>query len=186
MHPFETASERVDCARPAEAVGGHLFADLYGVGKTAMTVTGRFSCSAVAFEMNKTFAKTLIDNMERYSNEGARADTDAGAREASSEVSDEQPRADDKIRRVRGEVEEVKQVMTDNIDRILERGDKIELLVDKSQDLSEQANKFKKSSTQLRRNMWWRNAKLQAIVGCGILAVAIGIALSSTKCFGAC
>ena len=138
MHPFETASERVDCARPAEAVGGHLFADLYGVGKTAMTVTGRFSCSAVAFEMNKTFAKTLIDNMERYSNEGARADTDAGAREASSGVSDEQPRADDKIRRVRGEVEEVKQVMTDNIDRILERGDKIELLVDKSQDLSEQ------------------------------------------------
>jgi len=34
--------------------------------------------------------------------------------------------------------------------------------------------------------MWWRNAKLQAIVGCGILGVAIAVALSSTKCFGAC
>ena len=98
----------------------------------------RFLCRAVAFEMNKTFAKTLIDNMERYSKPGASAHTDAGAREVSSEVSDDQPGADDKIRRVRGEVEQVKQVMTDNIDRILERGDKIDLLVDKSQDLSEQ------------------------------------------------
>jgi hypothetical protein len=32
------------------------------------------------------------------------------------------------------------QVMTENIDRILDRGDKIELLVDKSSDLVEQVS----------------------------------------------
>lgn len=54
--------------------------------------------------------------------------------------------------------------MSENIERILDRGDKIELLVDKSGDLSEQALKFKRSSKQLQRKLWWHNLKLQIII----------------------
>jgi vesicle-associated membrane protein 7 len=35
--------------------------------------------------------------------------------------------------------------MVENIDRVLQRGEKIELLVDKSEQLSSQAKKFEKS-----------------------------------------
>ena len=35
------------------------------------------------------------------------------------------------MNRVQGEIEEVRQVMVENIDKVLERGEKIELLVDK-------------------------------------------------------
>jgi vesicle-associated membrane protein 7 len=41
----------------------------------------------------------------------------------------------DKITRVRGEIMDVKRGMVDNIDKILDRGDKIELLVDKAASL---------------------------------------------------
>jgi hypothetical protein len=80
----------------------------------------------VAFEMNKTFAKAMSDKVDHYNKQGS--DLEAGA----------EVRGAEKIQKVRGEIEEVKQVMTENIDRILERGDKIELLVDKSSHLQEQ------------------------------------------------
>eukprot|EP00802_Teleaulax_amphioxeia_P017273 Tamp_17424.p1 GENE.Tamp_17424~~Tamp_17424.p1 ORF type:complete len:199 (-),score=49.70 Tamp_17424:514-1110(-) len=92
--------------------------------------------TAVAFEMNKTFASVLTQQMDAF-NAGPGPRAEAGARDSGLEGRTGGAGAD-KIEKVRGEIEEVKQVMTDNIDRILERGDKIELLVDKSLDLSEQ------------------------------------------------
>ena len=91
--------------------------------------------------MNKTFSKTLVDDMHRYNSRNAAGAAgggeEAGARAAGDDLA-EAGGADAKIRKVKGEIEEVKQVMTDNIDRILDRGDKIDLLVDKSLDLSAQ------------------------------------------------
>ncbi|KAG0339786.1 hypothetical protein BG004_006683, partial [Podila humilis] len=46
--------------------------------------------------------------------------------------------------------------------RVLERGERIELLVDKTDNLNQQAFAFKKRSTQLKRAMWWKNMKLMA------------------------
>ena len=101
--------------------------------------------TAVAFEMNRTFGTVLTSQMHLHntgaglrleagaSERGAGASASNGAASASTAMGEKQ-----KIEKVRGEIEEVKQVMTHNIDKILERGDKIELLVDKSLDLSEQ------------------------------------------------
>jgi len=86
----------------------------------------------VAFEMNKTFAKAMSDKVDHYNTQGS--DLEAGV------AASAQGRGAEKIQKVRGEIEEVKQVMTENIDRILERGDKIELLVDKSSHLQEQVS----------------------------------------------
>lgn len=61
---------------------------------------------------------------------------------------------------MRGEIDEVKEVMVANIERVLERGEKIELLVDKTDNLNQQAFRFKKQSTYLRRALWWKNCKL--------------------------
>ncbi|CAG8758517.1 17640_t:CDS:2, partial [Racocetra fulgida] len=52
----------------------------------------------------------------------------------------------DKLKKVHGEIEQVKVVMVDNI----ERGERIELLVDKTDNLNQQAFVFKKRSTALR------------------------------------
>ena len=82
--------------------------------------------------MNKTFAKAMCDKVDHYNKQGS--DLEAGV------SSDAEGRGAEKIQKVRGEIEEVKQVMTENIDRILERGDKIELLVDKSSHLQEQVS----------------------------------------------
>ena len=51
----------------------------------------------------------------------------------------------DNISRVQAQIDTVKDVMIENIDRVLERGEKIELLVDKTDRLNQQAFKFEKS-----------------------------------------
>ena len=53
--------------------------------------------------------------------------------------------AADNISKVKSQIDNVKDVMISNIDRVLERGEKIELLVDKTDKLNHQAFKFEKS-----------------------------------------
>jgi hypothetical protein len=51
----------------------------------------------------------------------------------------------DTITRVQSQIDTVKDVMIENIDRVLERGEKIELLVDKTDRLNQQAFKFERT-----------------------------------------
>lgn len=51
-------------------------------------------------------------------------------------------------------------IMVDNIDKILDRGDRIALLVDKTATMQDNTFHFKKQSRRLRRALWMKNAKL--------------------------
>jgi len=67
----------------------------------------------------------------------------------------------DKFKQVQGEIETVKDVMVKNIEKVLERGERIEILDDKTDSLNQASFVFKKRSTALRRAMWWKNQKLR-------------------------
>jgi hypothetical protein len=54
-------------------------------------------------------------------------------------------------------------------EKVLERGERIELLVDKTENLNQNAFKFKKASTQLKRSMWWKNIKIMIILALVII-----------------
>ncbi|KAF9970606.1 Vesicle-associated membrane protein [Actinomortierella ambigua] len=97
--------------------------------------------ATVPYGMNE-FSKTIAKQMEYFSTN---------------------PNAD-KIKQVQGEIEQVKDVMVHNIERVLERGERIELLVDKTDNLNHQAYAFKKRSTALKHSMWWKNKKLIVIL----------------------
>lgn len=55
---------------------------------------------------------------------------------------------------------QIRTIMVENIEKILERGDRIELLVDKTATMQDGAFHFKKQSRRLRRALWMKNAKL--------------------------
>ncbi|MBA0852230.1 hypothetical protein Goshw_002814 [Gossypium schwendimanii] len=54
----------------------------------------------------------------------------------------------------------IRSIMVENIEKILERGDRIELLVDKTATMQDGAFHFKKQSKRLRQALWMKNAKL--------------------------
>ncbi|KHN38618.1 Vesicle-associated membrane protein 714 [Glycine soja] len=101
---------------------------------------------APAYAMNDEFSRVLHQQMEFFSS-NASADT---------------------LNRVRGEI---RTIMVDNIEKILERGDRIELLVDKTATMQDSAFHFRKQSKRLRRALWMKNFKLLALLTCLIVIV---------------
>ncbi|EAZ25708.1 hypothetical protein OsJ_09541 [Oryza sativa Japonica Group] len=91
---------------------------------------------------------------------------------------DAHPEEIDKLAKVKAQVTEVKGVMMQNIEKVLDRGEKIELLVDKTEDLRSQAQDFRKAGTKIRRKMWWENMKMKLIVFGIVVALILVIILT--------
>lgn len=97
---------------------------------------------------------------------------------------------DPKVARVREHLEEVKDVMLQNIDALLERGERIELLVDQTDRMSQAAFRFEQSSVRLRHALAWKRIRNQLIAAlcCTFIlfiSVAVGCGgLDFSKCGG--
>ena len=76
---------------------------------------------------------------------------------------------DDAVANVQSEIDNVRGIMTENIERVLERGERIDLLVDKTDRLGGSARDFRVRSRGLRRKMWWKNVKLMVLLGVVII-----------------
>ncbi|XP_018514131.2 putative vesicle-associated membrane protein 726 isoform X2 [Brassica rapa] len=88
------------------------------------------------------------------------------------------PEEINKLAKVKAQVSEVKGVMMENIEKVLDRGEKIELLVDKTEDLRSHAQDFRTQGTKIRRKMWWENMKIKLIVAGIIIALILIIIIS--------
>ncbi|XP_004074536.1 vesicle-associated membrane protein 8-like isoform X2 [Oryzias latipes] len=86
-----------------------------------------------------------------------------------------------KLDQVQSQVNEVKDILKDNIDKVLERGDRLNELIDKTDDLQASADSFQRTSTRVARKYWWKNIKLMIIIGVVLLVVLILIILAATK-----
>ncbi|KAF8396376.1 hypothetical protein HHK36_017993 [Tetracentron sinense] len=78
-----------------------------------------------------------------------------------------------KLSKLKAQITEVKGIMMDNIEKVMDRGERIELLVDKTENLQFQADSFQRQGRQLRRKMWLQNLQMKLIVGGAILAIII-------------
>jgi vesicle-associated membrane protein 7 len=117
--------------------------------------------TSIAFSMNEEFSPFIQQKMDYYN-------------------SDEADRAIDNIGAVKSQIEDVKGVMVQNIEKVLERGEKIELLVDKTDRLNQQAFRFESSSRQLRKAMWWKQMRCYVIIG--VVAVLLIYVASVAMC----
>jgi vesicle-associated membrane protein 7 len=55
---------------------------------------------------------------------------------------------------------------------VLQRGEKIELLVDKTEQLSQSARKFQKQSKALKNVMWCKNVKMWVLIAFVLIIIA--------------
>ncbi|GAB4855816.1 hypothetical protein Ancab_024461 [Ancistrocladus abbreviatus] len=120
----------------------------YGGGKAA---------TALAKSLNKEFGPKLKEHMQ---------------------FCVDHPEEVSKLSKVQAQISEVKGVMMENIEKVLDRGEKIELLVDKTDNLRSQAQEFRQQGTQMRRKMWLQNMKIKLIVFGIIIALILIIVLS--------
>ncbi|GFP88347.1 vesicle-associated membrane protein 721 [Phtheirospermum japonicum] len=93
------------------------------------------------------------------------------------------PEEINQLAKVQAQVSEVKGVMMGNIEKVLDRGEKIELLVDKTENLRSQAQDFKTQGTKMKRKMWIQNMKMKLIVVGIVIVLALIIFLSVCQGF---
>ncbi|XP_019937591.1 vesicle-associated membrane protein 8 isoform X2 [Paralichthys olivaceus] len=86
-----------------------------------------------------------------------------------------------KLDQVQGQVNEVKVILKDNINKVLERGDRLDDLIGKTDGLQASADSFQRTSTRVARKYWWKNIKLMIIIGVIVLIIIILIILFATK-----
>lgn len=94
----------------------------------------------------------------------------------------EQANAMGRLGEVNAKVSEVKGLMHQNIQVLLENRDRVEVLENKSEELMQQSNVFKKGSRALKRFYLWQNAKLGAAAG---TATTVGVAAVTIPTVGA-
>lgn len=118
------------------------FAFLDDIHQRFVRTYGRAVLSAQPYAMNDDFSRVLSQQMDYYSND---------------------PNAD-RINRLKGEMGQVRTVMIENIDKVLERGDRLELLVDKTANMQTNTLHFRKQTRRFRTTVWWRNVKLTIVL----------------------
>ncbi|XP_055845850.1 vesicle-associated membrane protein 7 isoform X2 [Episyrphus balteatus] len=116
--------------------------------------------TAIAYAMNSEFSKVLAEQMVFFS----------------------QSREVDAISRVHGQIDELKHIMVKNIDSLKDRGEKLELLVNKTERLENTSVGFRQQSRNLARQMFWKKIRFYIIIG--VIMVFVSYVIISISCGG--
>ena len=142
-------------------------------------ITGLDYPSRIAIQMLQDL---YTDVMNKFPTEVATAVENGLTKKAKSILSASCAKYDDlnqvdKASSLLGKVDVVKSTMQDNIAGMLKNTEKAETLAEKSDQLNEQASVFKKKSTDLRKQMAWKNLKMTLLLG-GIVIVILIVILA--------
>ncbi|EPY27208.1 vesicle-associated membrane protein 7 [Strigomonas culicis] len=93
----------------------------------------------------------------------------------------------DKITALNDDINQVVDVMMDNMDKVLQREGQLDTLMDKSDNLAQQAQRFSERSTELKRNLCMKNLKLWLmIIGILIVVILIIVLIACKPNFSRC
>jgi len=104
--------------------------------------------TASAYSLNTEFSLVIREEMDRFNKNS---------------------NDNEKITMIQDEVNQVKDIMVRNIDDLVERGEKLDLLVDKTDNLSATAVTFKTTARTVHHKMWWKNIRWTIIVSIAVL-----------------
>nr|XP_015197005.1 PREDICTED: vesicle-associated membrane protein 8-like [Lepisosteus oculatus] len=85
-----------------------------------------------------------------------------------------------RVKTLQSEVNGVKEIMTKNVERILERGERLDDLMGKTEDLQADAQHFKHTSTKVARSYWWKNVKMIICIVVVVVIIILIIILLAT------
>ncbi|RKO97566.1 hypothetical protein CXG81DRAFT_7021, partial [Caulochytrium protostelioides] len=71
------------------------------------------------------------------------------------------------------DLDDVKATMAHNIERVMERGERLDVLVNKTDALTNASTMFRRTTRQVRNESWWRAKKTQLLAGAGVVMLLI-------------
>ncbi|CBZ53308.1 hypothetical protein NCLIV_030950 [Neospora caninum Liverpool] len=150
-----------------EAAGFALpFAFLEDFAKSFLAMYGATVNTAIALAMQNSYGPRLKDLMDSF-NENHQAEA---------------------MGRLRMQIDGIHNVLIDNIDKILQRGERIDILVDQSERLNQESMQFRRQARRLKNALWWRSVRvgLMFLLLVALLATIIGMISCGGVTFPSC
>ncbi|XP_046360291.2 vesicle-associated membrane protein 722-like [Haliotis rufescens] len=120
--------------------------------------------TAESHDLDGDFGFVMSQQMEKYSKPGAGNTGTA---------------------KLQNQVDEVKGVMSQNIEKVLERGDRLDDLMDKTEELEASSASFQKTARRIQKKYWWKNTKMTLILIAVVLVIIIIIVVAVLASTGA-
>ncbi|XP_010211875.1 PREDICTED: vesicle-associated membrane protein 2, partial [Tinamus guttatus] len=86
-----------------------------------------------------------------------------------------------RMQQTQAQVDEVVGIIRMNVDKVLERDQKLSELDNRADALQAGASQFETSAAKLKRKYWWKNCKMMIILGvvCAVILIIIIIHFST-------
>ncbi|KAJ7595968.1 synaptobrevin-domain-containing protein [Mycena floridula] len=82
---------------------------------------------------------------------------------------------------IQAQIDDTVGIMRENITKVAERGERLDSLQDKTDNLAVSAQGFRRGANRVRKNMWWKDMKMRLIIGAAIAVIVIIIVVSIVK-----
>jgi len=156
------------------------FAFLAEIKKRFLIQYGDRVYTALPYAMNSDFSSTLLAQMRFYGELPSPSHSVSSGRGSVNSLG--VTSTSSKVNQVQDQVDELKGIMVENIDQITARGERLELLINRTNDLQANAVTFKRTSRNLERSICMKNAKLGIIIA--FVALAVLYFIISATCGG--
>jgi len=74
---------------------------------------------------------------------------------------------------IQAQIDETVGIMRDNLNRVADRGERLDALQDKTENLSVSAQGFRRGANKVRKQMWWKDMKMKIIIAIAILVLLV-------------
>lgn len=88
--------------------------------------------------------------------------------------------ASKRLQQAQAQVGEVVDIMRVNVEKVLERDQKLSEMDRRADELQEGASQFQQHAVKLKKKYWWENFKMWIIIGVVVLIVILVIVITST------
>ncbi|KAJ7054132.1 synaptobrevin-domain-containing protein [Mycena amicta] len=82
---------------------------------------------------------------------------------------------------IQAQIDDTVGIMRENITKVAERGERLDALQDKTDNLAVSAQGFRRGANRVRKNMWWKDMKMRIIIGAAIAVIIIIVVVSVVK-----
>eukprot|EP00933_Yihiella_yeosuensis_P043133 TRINITY_DN37878_c0_g1_i1.p1 TRINITY_DN37878_c0_g1~~TRINITY_DN37878_c0_g1_i1.p1 ORF type:complete len:217 (-),score=25.04 TRINITY_DN37878_c0_g1_i1:86-736(-) len=144
---------------------GHTFNYLLEKDLIFLCIATTSSGSEVVFQFLNEFRRSF--ESQRRTNGNKEAELTRMLRDLITKYNSEKG----KMRCVEEDLEDVTDLMRDNLTKVMERGERIESLIDKTDQLKFESSSFRKNAKRYNDDLWWRDQRGRILLGICILVI---------------
>ncbi|GAA6018056.1 hypothetical protein JCM10207_006064 [Rhodosporidiobolus poonsookiae] len=74
---------------------------------------------------------------------------------------------------IQQQIDDTVGIMRENITKVAERGERLDALQDKTDNLAQSAQGFRRGANRVRKKMWWKDMKMRILIAVGIAVLVI-------------